>query len=157
MKSFRQFITEAMGYTKEPRFTSEHEPIIRKLASDARRDFFKATGKVTDVASFGHCDAVSSHVVKALKAKYPSAHTKSVHNGSHTIVHVPEIDHYVDPTHDQFHQGRSVKTRFVSGFLGSYMIGDGGVCGLFLGLPLGAHMEVVSRGTKGGSDPHSRS
>ena len=108
MQKFKYFLNE--------RFKSEHEPIIRAIASDVRAKHF---GKKSNrLAKYGDCTALSCKVADALRNKgYKSATVVSSikHSGApesvrgasrkvggHSWVEIPEIDHYVDPTHDQF-------------------------------------------------------
>ena len=106
MKTFREFITE--------RFKSEHEPLIRKVVSDARREYFF---KPNRFSRYGDCDMVAHYVARKLQDHYPSAKVVMSKNPKlsipdshpsdgltgHAWVEIPEIKHFVDPTHDMFH------------------------------------------------------
>lgn len=97
MKSLREILSEAK------QFQSEHEPVIREIASKARRQYMIDTNQKNPnrKCHFGECDAISTYVSRALREKYPSAQTTGP-GGSHSWVAIPEIDHYVDPSYDQF-------------------------------------------------------
>src|ERR1035438_9205214 len=85
MKTFFQFC-EALVFLE--RFHSEHEPIIRDIASKARKNFyknyegtqarpfgskFKGKYQTHRLSPYGHCEHVSNEVAASLKNKYPSA------------------------------------------------------------------------------------
>jgi len=108
MKTVLQYLQE--------RLRSEHEPIIRAVASEVRRQHY---GKKPDrLAKYGDCTELSCKVADALRNKgYKSATVVSSTKhkdapeavrgasrkvGGHSWVEVPEVGHYVDPTHDQF-------------------------------------------------------
>jgi hypothetical protein len=122
MLRFKEFIVE--------RLKSEHEPKIRKIASKVRTQYH-ASGRGLMVnkpdqrdykqgdrfSTFGDCEDVSHCVRNALKKHYPSARVvdgKKYYTDKgdkrnpnkrapHAWVEIPEIGHYIDPTHDQFH------------------------------------------------------
>src|SRR3990170_2080310 len=110
MKSFKIFIIE--------RYKSEHEPEIRQIASAARQSFLSRLNKDPDrFAEYGDCTDISDHVVSMLKKKWPltkmvsstkinlpSVRGPNKEHGGHSWIEIPEIDHFVDPTNDQFHK-----------------------------------------------------
>src|SRR5688572_33448178 len=106
MKKLRQILEE--------REKTEHEPLIRKIATERRADFYRQVHdrKPNRLAEYGDCGFVSHHVCKELKKYYPSAKVvsgdyvehhrtgpqKGWDTGSyidHTWVEIPEIKHYV--------------------------------------------------------------
>lgn len=113
IKTFKEFLAE--------RFKSEHEDKVREIASKARSEFldrehsepdprpaFHSTGRVARgkdrFSEYGDCHTVSCHVANELKKHYPSAKVVGGEYGKteHYWVEIPEINHYVDPTKDQF-------------------------------------------------------
>lgn len=105
MLKLRQYVIE--------RFKSEHEDKIRQIASQARTKYFAKgnKNKPKSATEWGDCGNVSNCVAKHLRKNgYKSAktvggdhHTKDGDvSVGHNWVEVPEVKHYVDPTHDQF-------------------------------------------------------
>jgi len=131
MLSFGEFITlitERFKSEHEPKIrelaSKARLDYYIKHAKD--KGFTDASSKAPShrLACFGRCEAVSRAVVKALKPHYPSAKVlngyytspvtsthqlttfpgrKRRQEGSHSWVEIPEIKHFVDPTHDQMH------------------------------------------------------
>lgn len=122
MLSFKSFLAE--------RFKSSHEAKIRTIASKARQEWMETHAQTHGLhvdepekkmhkgsfSQFGDCDALAAHVHKALVPHYKSAKvvngnfygktTSGMHDdegmSGHAWVEIPEIGHYVDPSHDQF-------------------------------------------------------
>lgn len=98
MRNFKDFLTE--------REKTEHEGKIRQIVSKARKDIYHQGFKNSNKPSqWGDCHHVACHVANELHKHYPSTR---VMNGSfkneenpHTWIEIPEIKHFVDPTHDQ--------------------------------------------------------
>ena len=102
MNTFKQFLEE--------RFKSDHEPYIRSVASDARMDHYEGQDDpVHKKSEWGDCYDVSCKVASRLKSKYKSTRVVSSEDGEHSWVEIPEIHHYVDPTHDQFSKTKREK------------------------------------------------
>jgi hypothetical protein len=114
------------------RFKSEHEQHIRQIASGARTSYYRdkynyktAKGPLSKYdpvdlrrksnhpnhfSRYGECGTLAFAAMHELKKHYPSAHVcsswyKHPKKGmvDHCWVEIPEIKHYVDPSHDQMH------------------------------------------------------
>lgn len=105
MLTFRQWLNEKREKT-------EHEPTLRRHASDARSSFYGSVEKRPEnsIAKGGDCGYVSDHVLSKIQKHYPKAKTVdgTYHheNGNivdHSWIEIPEIKHFIDPTHDQMH------------------------------------------------------
>ena len=138
MKSFKQFLKERYKSDHEDNIRqvassarTEMSKIGRfgmdRLDPDfhGRRETYPTMPKRKNVGNrfmtFGDCDDTSSHCVRQLRKHYPSSYvaygykytTKNVKTtrAPHSWVKIPEINHYADPSHDQFHDVKTTASR----------------------------------------------
>ena len=119
----------------EGREKTPHELRIRQIATERREDFYGQHHDPNRLAKYGDCGHVSNHVCDGLKVYYRSArvvdgtyyhhHRTGEDRGEltgdsadHSWIEIPEIKHFVDPTHDQmptYHKNRKTMIQSKSG------------------------------------------